>query len=66
MIGLDTNVLVRYLTQDDPKQSAQANHLIEIQCSKDSPGFINSNAGCTVTYTFDQKLSRHPSVRHPS
>jgi predicted nucleic-acid-binding protein len=25
MIGLDTNVLVRYLTQDDPEQSAQAN-----------------------------------------
>ena len=29
MIGLDTNVLVRYLTQDDPEQSARASHLIE-------------------------------------
>lgn len=29
MIGLDTNVLVRYLAQDDPRQSAQASALIE-------------------------------------
>jgi len=29
MIGLDTNVLVRYIMQDDPKQSLKANKLIE-------------------------------------
>jgi predicted nucleic-acid-binding protein len=29
MIGLDTNVLVRYIVQDDPKQSQRANRLIE-------------------------------------
>ncbi|MBK7050434.1 MAG: type II toxin-antitoxin system VapC family toxin [Rhodoferax sp.] len=29
MIGLDTNVLVRYIMQDDPKQSAKASKLIE-------------------------------------
>ena len=29
MIGLDTNVLVRYVTQDDPVQSAKASSLIE-------------------------------------
>jgi predicted nucleic-acid-binding protein len=29
VIGLDTNVLVRYLTQDDPIQSEQANALFE-------------------------------------
>lgn len=28
MIGLDTNVLVRYLTQDDPSQSAVASKMI--------------------------------------
>ncbi|MEZ5354257.1 MAG: type II toxin-antitoxin system VapC family toxin [Bryobacteraceae bacterium] len=28
MKGLDTNVLVRYLTQDDPRQAAQANRVI--------------------------------------
>jgi len=39
MIGLDTNVLVRYFMQDDAKQSAKANKLIE-SLSADEPGFI--------------------------
>ena len=39
MIGLDTNVLVRYIMQDDPKQSPKATALIE-QLSPDNPGFI--------------------------
>ena len=29
MIGLDTNVLVRYIMQDDPKQSPKATALVE-------------------------------------
>ena len=29
MIGLDTNVLVRYIMQDDPKQSAKATAIVE-------------------------------------
>ena len=29
MIGLDTNVLVRYIMQDDPRQSPKATRLIE-------------------------------------
>lgn len=40
MIGLDTNVLVRYIAQDDPKQSAQANRLIGT-LSTDNPGFVS-------------------------
>jgi predicted nucleic-acid-binding protein len=39
MIGLDTNVLVRYIMQDDADQSAKANKLIE-SLSSDKPGFI--------------------------
>lgn len=39
MIGLDTNVLVRYVAQDDPVQSAKASTLIE-SFSTASPGFI--------------------------
>ena len=29
LIGLDTNILVRYLTQDDPDQAAQATRIVE-------------------------------------
>jgi len=39
MIGLDTNVLVRYIAQDDIKQSALATNLIH-SLTKESPGFI--------------------------
>ena len=39
MIGLDTNVLVRYIMQDDAKQSALANKLIE-GLREDAPGYI--------------------------
>ena len=40
MIGLDTNVLIRYLAQDDKKQAARATRLIESELSETAPGFI--------------------------
>lgn len=39
MIGLDTNVLVRYIMQDDAKQSAKAAALIE-SLDADHQGFV--------------------------
>ena len=39
MIGLDTNVLVRYIMQDDAKQSARATKLVE-SLTGDEPGFV--------------------------
>ncbi len=41
MIGLDTNILIRYLAQDDSAQSAQATQVIERRLSRDRPGFIS-------------------------
>lgn len=40
MIGIDTNVLVRYLTQDDKTQAAKANKLIDNELTSSEPGFI--------------------------
>ena len=39
MIGLDTNVIVRYIMQDDAKQSPLATRLIE-SLTPESPGFV--------------------------
>jgi len=39
--GLDTNVLVRYLTQDDPTQSRKATEVIERRLTEDNPGFVS-------------------------
>src|SRR5207253_2714624 len=37
VIGLDTNVLVRYLTQDDPAQSRRANNFIADTAASGEP-----------------------------
>ncbi len=39
MIGLDTNVLVRYIMQDDARQSQRATRLVE-SLDSDTPGFV--------------------------
>jgi predicted nucleic-acid-binding protein len=41
MNGLDTNVLIRYLTQDDAVQSAKATEVIEQRLTRERPGFIS-------------------------
>ena len=41
MIGLDTNVLVRYIVQDDPGQSATAERLIEGRCTAQASGYVS-------------------------
>lgn len=40
MIGLDTNVLVRYIVQDDSKQSPKATRLIE-SLRIEVPGYVS-------------------------
>lgn len=40
MIGLDTNVLVRYITQDDPSQTNAASR-VKDSLSSELPGFIS-------------------------
>lgn len=41
MIGLDTNILVRYLAQDDPVQSPKAVELIERRLTEENPAFVS-------------------------
>ncbi len=42
MIGLDTNILVRHLVQDDHLQSPKATALIEERLTEGNPGFIST------------------------
>jgi len=41
MIGFDTNILVRYLVQDDKIQSARATQIIEHELTEQERGFIS-------------------------
>ncbi len=54
MIGLDTNVLIRHLTQDEPDQAARASALIERRCSVEEPGYVNRVVMCEIVWVLER------------
>lgn len=50
MIGIDTNVLVRYITQDDEHQATIATEFIENYCSSGNKIFINHIVICELVW----------------
>ncbi len=54
MIGLDTNVVIRYLVQDDKKQSAAATRFIERSLTADVPGYINQITLCEIVWVLER------------
>jgi predicted nucleic-acid-binding protein len=44
MIALDTNILLRYLVQDDAVQSQLASDVLENRLTSDEPGFVSITA----------------------
>ena len=54
MIGLDTNILVRYLTQDDPVQSAKATEIFERRLTQKNPGFVSVVAIVETVWVLDR------------
>jgi len=53
MIGIDTNVLVRYIVQDDEKQAAIATEWIE-SCSVETPGWISVVVLCETVWVLSR------------
>lgn len=54
MIALDTNVLVRYLVADDPRQAQAARRLIESGCTVEAPGFLALVVLCELVWVLSQ------------
>lgn len=54
MIGLDSNILVRYLTQDDPIQSLKATEVIERRLTEENPGFVSIVAMVETVWVLDR------------
>ncbi len=54
MIGLDTNVLIRYLTQDDPVQSTKATEILERLLTPKNPGFVSVVAMVETVWVLDR------------
>jgi predicted nucleic-acid-binding protein len=50
VIALDTNVLVRFLVEDDPGESARARKLIEEGLGRESPFFVADVVLCEVVW----------------
>ena len=57
MIGLDTNVVIRYLVQDDKRQSAVASRFIEKSLTTDAPGYINHIILCEIVWVLQRCYS---------
>jgi predicted nucleic-acid-binding protein len=53
VIGLDTNVLVRYLVQDDPVQGAAAAEVIESRCAPETPGRVDHVVLCELVWVLE-------------
>jgi len=48
--GLDTNIIVRYILRDEPRQTAAATRLIERECTKDHPGLVHPVVLCELVW----------------
>ncbi len=59
MIGLDTNILVRFLTQDDPEQARLASAAMA-QLTRDRPGLIGREVLIELVWVLERsyKFSR--------
>jgi predicted nucleic-acid-binding protein len=53
MIGLNTNILVRYLAQDAPAQSTKATEILEHRLTEKNPGFVSIVAMVETVWVLD-------------
>jgi predicted nucleic-acid-binding protein len=60
MIGLDTNILVRYLTQDDSTQSPKATELIECRLTEEKAGFVSIVAMVETVWVLERAYGLTP------
>ena len=54
MMGLDTNILVRYFAQDDPVQSAVATAVMERRLTEEEPGFVSVVTVAETVWVLDR------------
>ena len=59
MNGLDTNILVRHLVQDDPVQSKKASQFILTTCTREVPGVINRIVLCELVWVLESAGSKN-------
>jgi len=60
VIGLDTNLLLRSILDDDREQFLRATKYIAAHCSAAEPGFVNRIVVCELAWTLERsyRISR--------
>jgi predicted nucleic-acid-binding protein len=61
MVGLDTNVILRYLLQDDPTQTRLANRIFDQVLSDRNPGLISLVTILEIVWVLRSLLKQTPS-----
>ena len=63
MIGIDTNVLVRFFVEDDPIQTRKAARFMETRCTPEEPGFVDRVALCELVWVLSSGYGyRRPAI----
>ena len=57
MLGIDTNLLVRYIVQDDPIQSHLVSEFFRKECTEETPGYINNIVLCELVWVLESAYS---------
>lgn len=55
MIGLDTNILLRFLVGDDAAQEARATSALHQRCTAEKPGFVNVIVLCELVWVLEAR-----------
>ena len=53
MLGLDTNILIRYIVQDDPVQSPLVSRFLKQKCTEEAPCHISRIVLCEVVWVLE-------------
>lgn len=57
MIAIDTNVLLRYLVNDEPEQAKRVARLFEDELSATSPGFVSLVVVCELVWALKRTFA---------
>lgn len=62
MKGLDTNLLVRYLTRDDDDQYQKAKAYLEAHCTQNNPCLVNNIVLCELVWVLQSVYKQERSA----
>lgn len=62
MIGIDTNLLVRYIVRDDAAQARVATRVLESKCTVQDPGFVSIIVLVELTWVLGRGYGYEKSV----